>query len=94
LEFEEKISDIFSKETDELVIGTLSLLSNVKKAEIQYLLFLIDNDKVDNNFSDCAFTGNVPYLVMYNYINIPASFCNDIPEARLNNYFSSKFKCI
>jgi predicted nucleic acid-binding protein len=59
----EKITDIFSKETAELIIGALSLLPNVKKAEIHYHLFLIDIDKDDNKFSDCAFAGNVHYLV-------------------------------
>jgi putative PIN family toxin of toxin-antitoxin system len=63
LEYEEKITDIFSKETAELIIGALSLLPNVKKAEIYYHLFLIDVDKDDNKFSDCAFAGNVHYLV-------------------------------
>lgn len=63
LEYEEKIADIFSKETAELIIGALSLLPNVKKAEIHYHLFLIDIDKDDNKFSDCAFAGNVHYLV-------------------------------
>ena len=63
LEYEEKITDIFSKETAELVMGALSLLPNIKKAEIHYHLFLIDVDKDDNKFSDCAFAGNVHYLV-------------------------------
>jgi uncharacterized protein len=44
LEYEEKITDIFSKETAELIIGALSLSPNVKKAEIHYHLFLIDID--------------------------------------------------
>jgi uncharacterized protein len=63
LEYEEKITDIFSKETAGLIIGALSLLPNVKKTEIHYYLNLIDNDKDDNKFSDCAFAGNVHYLV-------------------------------
>ena len=63
LEYEEKITDIFSKEIAELIIGAISLLPNVKKAEIHYHLFLIDIDKFDNKFSDCAFAGNVHYLV-------------------------------
>ena len=63
LEYEEKIVDIFSKEAAELLIGALSLLPNVKKAEIHYHLFLIDIDKDDNKFSDCAFAGNVHYLM-------------------------------
>ena len=63
LEYEEKISDIFSVETAELILGALALLPNVKKADIHYNLFLINTDSDDNKFSDCAFAGNVHYLV-------------------------------
>ena len=63
LEYEEKITDIFSGETAELIIGALALLPNVKKVDIFYHLHLIDTDKDDNKFSDCAFAGNVHYLV-------------------------------
>jgi putative PIN family toxin of toxin-antitoxin system len=63
LEYEEKISDIFSKETAELIIGALSLLPNVKKSDIYYHLQLIDADKDDNKFSDCAFAANAHCLV-------------------------------
>src|SRR5579863_8612825 len=63
LEYEEKISDIFSVETAELILGALALLPNVKKADIHYNLFLINADSDDNKFSDCAFAGNVHYLV-------------------------------
>jgi putative PIN family toxin of toxin-antitoxin system len=63
LEYEEKISDIFSGETAELILGALALLPNVKKADIHYQMFLITADSDDNKFSDCAFAGNVHYLV-------------------------------
>jgi putative PIN family toxin of toxin-antitoxin system len=63
LEYEEKISDIFSEETAELILGALALLPNVKKADIHYQMFLISADNDDNKFSDCAFAGNVHYLV-------------------------------
>jgi putative PIN family toxin of toxin-antitoxin system len=63
LEYEEKITDIFSRETAELIIGALTLLPNVKKVDVFYHLYLIDTDKDDNKFSDCAFAGNVHYLV-------------------------------
>lgn len=63
LEYEEKISDIFSKETAELILGALALLPNVKKADIHFHMFLITADNDDNKFSDCAFAGNVHYLV-------------------------------
>src|SRR3978361_425040 len=62
LEYEEKITDIFSKETAELIIGALSLLDNVKKIDIHFHLNLIPADVDDNKFSDCAFSANVHYL--------------------------------
>ena len=63
MEYEEKIADIFSEETAELIIGALSLLPNVKKIDTHFHLNLISNDPDDNKFSDCAFAGNVHFLV-------------------------------
>ena len=63
LEYEEKIADIFSQEAAELLLGALTLLPNVRKAEVHYNLFLIAVDSDDNKFSDCAFAANVHYLV-------------------------------
>ncbi|HZY37094.1 MAG TPA: putative toxin-antitoxin system toxin component, PIN family [Mucilaginibacter sp.] len=62
-EYEEKITDIFSKETAELITGALLLLPNVKKIDIHFHLNLITADADDNKFSDCAFAGNVHFLV-------------------------------
>ena len=55
LEYEEKISDIFSKETAELIIGAFSILPNVRKIDTYFRLNLITADADDNKFSDCAF---------------------------------------
>ena len=63
LEYEEKISDIFSSETAELILGAFALLPNVKKVDIHFRLNLISADPDDNKFSDCAFAGNVHFLV-------------------------------
>jgi putative PIN family toxin of toxin-antitoxin system len=63
LEYEEKITDIFSKETAELVIGAFLLLDNVKKTDVHFHLGLIKADPDDNKFPDCAFSGNVHFLV-------------------------------
>ena len=63
MEYEEKITDIFSSETAELIIGAFSLLPNVKKVDIHFHLSLIVGDPDDNKFSDCAFAGNVHFLV-------------------------------
>jgi uncharacterized protein len=91
LEYEEKITDIFSKESAELIIGALSLLPNVKKAEIHYHLFLIDVDKDDNKFSDCAFAGNVHYLVTNDkHFNVLSS----IPFPSINVITLERFKSL
>lgn len=63
LEYEEKISTIFSKDTAELFVGALTTLPNAKKIDVYYQLQLISTDNDDNKFVDCAFTGNVHYLV-------------------------------
>jgi uncharacterized protein len=88
---EEKITDLFSKETAELVIGALSLLPNVRKAEIHYRLFLIDIDKDDNKFSDCAFAGNVHYLVTNDkHFNVLST----IPFPSINVITLERFKSL
>ena len=63
LEYEEKISDIFSKETAELIIGAFSILPNLRKIDTYFRLNLITADADDNKFSDCAFAGNVHFLI-------------------------------
>ena len=63
LEYEEKIAYFFSLQTAELITGAISLLPNVKETKIFYNLNLISTDEDDNKFVDCAFSGNVNYLV-------------------------------
>jgi len=63
LEYEEKVADIFSEETADLLIGAFILLPNVKKIDIHFHLNLIPSDTDDNKFVDCAFAGNVHYIV-------------------------------
>lgn len=63
LEYEEKICDVFSKEAAELITGAFALLQNVNKIDIHFHLNLISGDTDDNKFSDCAFAGNVHFLV-------------------------------
>lgn len=63
LEYEEKIAEIFSKETAELLIGAFTLLDNIKKSDIHFHLNLISVDPDDNKFSDCAFASNAHFLV-------------------------------
>lgn len=63
LEYEEKIAEIFSEETAELIIGAFMLLPNVKKIDVHFHLDLITNDVDDNKFVDCAFAGNAHFIV-------------------------------
>ena len=63
LEYEEKITEFFSKETAELIIGALSLLNNVHKTDVHFNLQLIDSDPDDNKFVNCAFAANAHYIV-------------------------------
>jgi uncharacterized protein len=63
LEYEEKVTEIFSKEVAELLIGSFTLLPNVKKVDVHFKLNLISEDLDDNKFSDCAFAGNVHFIV-------------------------------
>ncbi len=63
MEYDEKVSEIFSRETAELITGAMSLLQNVKKIEVYFQFNLITADPDDNKFADCAFAANVHYLV-------------------------------
>ncbi|NDC43110.1 MAG: putative toxin-antitoxin system toxin component, PIN family [Chitinophagia bacterium] len=63
LEYEEKMTEIFSIETAELILGALALTENVHKIDVHFQLNLISADADDNKFVDCAFAGNVHYLV-------------------------------
>jgi putative PIN family toxin of toxin-antitoxin system len=63
LEYEEKLTEIFSVEVAELTLGALSLLDNVHKMDVHFQFNLISVDPDDNKFVDCAFAGNVHFLV-------------------------------
>jgi uncharacterized protein len=51
LEYEEKITAIFSKETAELIIGAVTFLDNVKRTDIHFHLNLITADTDDKHFN-------------------------------------------
>ena len=63
MEYEEilarKANDLIAQN----IIKMLVTLSNVEKTEVYYRWDLIESDKDDNKFVDCAITGNVDYLV-------------------------------
>lgn len=62
-EYEEKIAEIFSEETAELILGAFAVLPNVKKVDVHFNLQLVTADADDNKFTDCAFAGNVHFIV-------------------------------
>jgi len=63
LEYEEKINTIFDSQVTETLISALLMRTNVKKIEPYFDLHLIKNDIDDNKFVNCAFAGNVHFLV-------------------------------
>ena len=66
----------------------LLLQSSLIKTDIHYQLFLISSDNDDNKFSDCAFAGNVHYLITNDkHFNILAS----IPFPKINVITLEKF---
>lgn len=63
LEYEEKIAQFFGKNIAKDFLDFLVMLPNVEKIEVFYQLNLIQADPDDNKFVDCAFVGNVHYIV-------------------------------
>lgn len=62
-EYEEKITQFFGKNTAKDFLDFLIMLPNVEKIEAFFQLNLIQADPDDNKFVDCAFVGNVHYIV-------------------------------
>lgn len=63
LEYEEKLSEIFSPEVAELALNVLTINPNVLYISPKFKLQMIYPDMDDNKFVDCAFAGNAHYLV-------------------------------
>ena len=62
-EYEEKITEFFGKHTAKDFLDFLVMLPNVEKVEAFFQLNIIQADPDDNKFVDCAFVGNVHYIV-------------------------------
>ena len=82
MEYEEilarKANDLIAQN----IIKMLVTLSNVEKTEVYYRWDLIESDKDDNKFVDCAITGNVDYLVSNDkHFNVLETI--DFPEVPL-----------
>jgi uncharacterized protein len=63
LEYDEKVSEFFDTTVAEDILGGLLLLPNVRKTDIYFNMTMIDVDKDDNKFVDCAFSANAQYIV-------------------------------
>ena len=56
---ERKANDTVAKNIIEMILA----LENISKQEVYYQWNIIENDKDDNKFVDCAIAGNADYLV-------------------------------
>ena len=63
LEYEEKLKQFFNDTTVNNFLYLIDLLPNVQQTETYYNLDLIEADKSDNKFVDCAFACNADYIV-------------------------------
>jgi len=86
-EYEEIISDKYSAPVAHNVIRTLLLLPNVLQTNVYYKWNLIQNDKDDDKFVDCAIASNADAIIThdkhFNILkNIPFPYIKimDIPE--------------
>ena len=63
LEYEETVTQFFGKNTAKDFLDFLVMLPNVEKVDAYFQLNIIQADPDDNKFVDCAFIGNVHYIV-------------------------------
>jgi putative PIN family toxin of toxin-antitoxin system len=62
-EYEEKLADLYSEKTANIVLNILSVAPNVIYTESYFKWNLVDKDPDDNKFADLAIAGNADYLV-------------------------------
>lgn len=62
-EYEEIISNKYSKRVAEDIIRVLLLLPNICKVDVYYNWNLLHVDETDNKFVDCAVASNSDYIV-------------------------------
>jgi putative PIN family toxin of toxin-antitoxin system len=63
MEYEEIISNKYSKSVAKNVVRNLLLSNNVKQTKVFYNWDLIQQDKDDNKFVDCAIASNADFIV-------------------------------
>jgi len=62
-EYEEKLAEIYSENTANIVLKILSVAPNVIFSEPYFKWNLVEKDPDDNKFADLAIAGNVDFLV-------------------------------
>lgn len=88
-EYEEIISDKYSTTVAHNVIRTLLLLPNVIQANVYYNWNLIQNDRDDDKFVDCAIASNADAIITHDkHFNI----LKNIPFPPLKIMDISEFK--
>ena len=63
LEYEEKLSSIFSNELSKLTLDLMMMNPNIQLISPSFQTRLVYPDLDDNKFVDCAFAANAHYLV-------------------------------
>ncbi len=63
LEYEELLTKFYGISVSQNLLDFLTILPNVEKVEPYFYLQLIQKDPDDNKFADCAFAGNVNFIV-------------------------------
>ena len=81
-EYEEVITNKTSPIVAHNVIEMLTTRSNVLKVEVYYRWNLIDSDKDDNKFADCAVAGNADFVVSEDG-HFRSIMNSDFPKLRL-----------
>lgn len=81
-EYEEKLTEFYSTQTANLVLGILENAPNVIFSEPYFRWNIINNDPDDNKFSDLAISMNADYLITYDkHFNIFKKI--DFPKLRV-----------
>ena len=90
-EYEEIISDKYSITVAKNIIRTLLLLPNVIQANVYYNWNLIQNDRDDDKFADCAIASNADAIITHDkHFNI----LKNIPFPPIKIMDVSEFKDI
>jgi putative PIN family toxin of toxin-antitoxin system len=62
-EYEEKLAELYSENTANIVLSILSVAPNVIYAEVYFKWNLVNKDPDDNKFVDLTIAGSADYLV-------------------------------